>query len=644
MSIHCKSAGLYSLHGERHGTRRKPANVQGRTVEVEPKLVVEPPKPPRPAATFAMDPPAWLATCAATSAELVRGIHVAQIRSHTAKVQMANVCSSPMGCELWVRLYDEEDNPLTSYSPMDAAGGANVSWPYGLSPTSLTAHVAAAADATHCTVWKPMAATPTWRSRVEQFGASNRGSNHDEDGSLAPDDDIFRRLRPTISNVSIAASAASVCRGALPSEVAVHFLFLQSDAEVAGLAEAQSDGVRATCHRWTFPPTSRTLLACLALENTLLCSGRYDLATHRIAAAEAAAPARGALECEACFGAEVNDHRQLILRLVAPAPPNSSFAAAGTREIGDGVGDGMGGRPFCESYELYARGAAEVFGGRHAVGGDGALSTSAGAPTALALLGYAQDAPLRLQLPMATATALTALPGESALIRAYAACSMGPDRDGGGRVEGGGGGARVWLLSTTFNITALARTRAHEVGARRPRDSGDGAGSGGSGDIGERPTSALLASGDTAVDDEADGRTNTSALSAPWPPPMCIDCERSGSTQSVRARRAAATARHQKKVLALLVIGLALYATLRASDREIASAVLHLPSAVRAAAQLAVRWVRALRWAAARVQARVLNVRPPGRQPLSGADAAAAAARNEQTQTERPAIELAALA
>ena len=542
-------------------------------------------------------------------------------------MRVTTPCLFPARCERWSRLYDEEDSPLTAYARIDAGGVANLSWSYGRSPSTLTAHVAIA-DATRCILSKPVAATPTWRARVERFGASNRGSNHDEDGSLPSDDDAFRRLRPSISNVSIASSAARVCRGALPSEVAAHFLFLQSDAEVAGFADVQSADTQAECYRWSFPPTSRTLLACLALENTLLCSARYDLAAHRMATAEEAT-ADGAIECDACFGTYMNDRHHLVLRLVATPLDDADDA------------DARVGAQTCASYELYARTAADAQGGappgnaaapqEGAPPGNGAAATPADEHATPALLGYARDAPLRLQLPPAVTA--PALHGAS-LVRAYALCSSDAGGDGSGGARGGALGARTRLLTATLNLTALMLTHAHTLDLRQRQD----------GQVRPPPTA------DATAADDADGGANTSARVPPWLPPMCVDCERSDHTATLADGKAARRARSQKEVFALCAIFLALYTTLRACDQE-------LMSAVRTAAHLAVRLAHTLQRGAAHVQVRVqrLGLSRTRRQPLREADAAASAAAHDESTTEvrqstmqgrhaeRPAIELAVL-
>ena len=76
------------------------------------------------------------------------------------------------------------------------------SWPADVDPSRVTAHIVRLGDGS-CERWRSNPLN-TWRSLVEDWGATNRASNHDEDVDLDA-------ARPPELNITFAARRVSAC-------------------------------------------------------------------------------------------------------------------------------------------------------------------------------------------------------------------------------------------------------------------------------------------------------------------------------------------------------------------------------------------------------------------------------------------------
>ena len=121
-----------------------------------------------------------------------------EIRRSAVNVSLPS--ASLLGTSTTIALTDENGRYL-AVAPL-VSSPQRLSWSDDFSPRALKAH--AVSDT--CAAYDSGPSTDTWRAVVERFGASNRGSNHDEDPTAAE----RARYLPSLAVVDFAARTARV--------------------------------------------------------------------------------------------------------------------------------------------------------------------------------------------------------------------------------------------------------------------------------------------------------------------------------------------------------------------------------------------------------------------------------------------------
>ena len=276
-------------------------------------------------------------------------ISITQIRRSAVNVSLPS--ASLLGASTTIALTDENGRYL-AVAPF-ISSPQRLSWSDDFSPRALKAH--AVSDT--CAAYDSGPSTDTWRAVVERFGASNRGSNHDEDPSAAE----RSRYLPSLAVVDFAARTARVAVERGPP-LAFLALFdghhaIDGFAAFDDVIYVPSDGRFEAS--WPFGPDARRLRLCAAVRNALLCDELSLEALHiaelrahttpaecdgclswRLAAGGASAPRAVARSDEAvCNGTTAT----LYVVALPAAERGSGEPASGEAEEEHGSGDGDGG-------------------------------------------------------------------------------------------------------------------------------------------------------------------------------------------------------------------------------------------------------------------------------------------------------------
>ena len=284
-------------------------------------------------------------------------LSISQIRRSAVNVSLPS--ASLLGTSTTIALTDENGRYLAVERFISTP--QRLSWSDDFSPRALKAH--AVSDT--CAAYDSGPSTDTWRAVVERFGASNRGSNHDEDPSAAE----RSRYLPSLAVVDFAARTARVAveRGPPLAFLALfdghHGIdgFAAFDGSLDGRFEAS----------WPFGPDARRLRLCAAVRNALLCDELSLEALHiaelraqttpaecdgclswRLAAGGASAPRAVARSDEAvCNGTTAT----LYVVALPAAERGSGEPASGEAEEEHGSGDGDGERALAYTQGSEAR-------------------------------------------------------------------------------------------------------------------------------------------------------------------------------------------------------------------------------------------------------------------------------------------------
>ena len=195
--------------------------------------------------------------------------------------------------ETFVALSDESGHRIASDIVAAGTSSARLSWTR-FEPLSLRASsVERGGCATHQSEW-----LDTWDLRVERFGSSNRGANHDEDPSAAERVLYTPALTVGATDYATRTARVHVRRGA-----AVSMLYLTDDhRRIFGFASFASAAAQGAFYEatWSFADAGavRRLQLCAAVRNALVCTEQSLAPLH-----VAALLARPAVPCVGCLQA-----------------------------------------------------------------------------------------------------------------------------------------------------------------------------------------------------------------------------------------------------------------------------------------------------------------------------------------------------
>lgn len=248
-------------------------------------------------------------------------LNVSQTGGRVATLEYFAPCD-PSSCVAWLT---DEDGEILGQRQRMLNGSIVLEWPVGRDPDAVSGHVAyhEAFARQPCTSWRSAAPMATWRGLLARYSSSNRNVNHDEDPDAVGVH--LGALTPHL-NVTFATRRARACVQ-VPAGNPVHFLTMRTgDGLILAYEDLAPPSMhnRTACVAATFESDTRSLFACTAVANTLVCSNRLSLLPDLVLAAEAAASAPG-LECNQCFISRLHEHDRLEIALNAshflpPAP------------------------------------------------------------------------------------------------------------------------------------------------------------------------------------------------------------------------------------------------------------------------------------------------------------------------------------